>query len=349
MAKWLRSVRWRTQTGWVLGIALLALSILYALRAYLAPSGAPVRLVVYAFSTQEEGLTQHLFPAFERAWEAETGRDLTIEGVFGASGTLAGQINLGAPADIAVFSNAEHVNWLKLGKRVRRDSEPVIIGCTPLIIAVRPGNPLGMASYADLAQLGLSLLHADPRSSGAGEWGVLAEYGSAFLSSGDRSAAQRQLKAIWQNVWLLAPSARAAMTLFELGAGDALVTYEQDALRAQERGVDLEIVIPARTVVAQHAAVVVDDNVTRAERPAVEALVAYLIGDAGQEILIESRMRPPDCRGGGFAPLVQPFTADDLGGWSAARLQLVEGLWQSEIEPSLHLETYPETPSAGEP
>ena len=27
----------------------------------------------------------------------------TIEGVFGASGTLAGQINLGAPADIAVL------------------------------------------------------------------------------------------------------------------------------------------------------------------------------------------------------------------------------------------------------
>ncbi len=345
----LRRVRWGRLAGWVLGIALLALAILYALRAHLSPGGVPVRLVVYAFSTQEEAFTQRLFPGFERAWEAETGQDLALEGVFGASGTLAGQINLGAPADIAVFSNEEHVNWLKVGKRVRRGSEPVVIGCTPMIIATRPGNPLDIASYADLAQAGLSLLHADPRSSGAGEWGVLAEYGSAFLSSGDQPAAQRQLKAIWQNVWLLAPSARAAMTLFELGAGDALVTYEQDALRAQERGVDLEMVIPARTVVAQHAAVVVDDNVTRAERPAVEALVAYLISDAGQEILIESRMRPPNCRGSGFAPLAQAFTAEDLGGWSAARLQLVEGLWKSEIEPSLHLETYPETPSAGEP
>ena len=349
MGQRLRSVKWLRQAGWVLGIALLALAIVYALRGYPIPSGTQVRLVVYAFSTQEEGLTQRLFPAFERAWEAETGQDLTIEGVFGASGTLAGQINLGAPADIAVFSNAEHVNWLKLGKRVRRDCEPMIIGCTPMIIVARQGNPLGIASYADLAQPGLNVLHADPRSSGAGEWGVLAEYGSAFLSSGDRSAAQRQLKAIWQNVWLLAPSARAAMTLFELGAGDALVTYEQDALRAQERGVKLEIVIPTRTVVAQHAAVVVDDNVTRAERPVAEAFVAYLLADAGQEILSESRMRPPNCRGSGFAPLAEPFTAEDLGGWSAARLQLVERLWQSEIEPSLHLETYPETPGGGEP
>jgi len=304
---------------------------------------------VYAFSTQEEGLTQRLFPAFERAWEAETGQDLTIEGVFGASGTLAGQINLGAPADIAVFSNAEHVNWLKLGKRVRRDCEPMIIGCTPMIIAARPGNPLDIASYGDLAQPGLSLLHADPRSSGAGEWGVLAEYGSALLPSGDQATARQQIKAIWQNVRLLAPSARAAMSLFELGAGDALVTYEQDALRAQGRGVDLEIVIPARTVVAQHAAVVVDGNVTRAERPAAEAFIAYLLGDAGQEILIESRMRSPDCRGSGFAVLAQPFTAEDLGGWSAARLQLVEGLWRSEIEPSLHLEMFPKMPGAGEP
>ena len=349
MAHWLRGVKWRRKAGWMLGTALLALATVYALRACPIPSSTQVRLVVYAFSTQEEGFTQRVFPAFEQAWEAETGRSLTIEGVFGASGTLAGQINLGAPADIAVFSNAEHVNWLKVGKRVRSESEPVIIGCTPMIIAARQGNPLGIASYADLAQPGLKLLHADPRSSGAGEWGVLAEYGSTFLQAGDQATARQQIEAIWQNVRLLAPSARAAMTLFELGAGDALVTYEQDALRAQERGVKLEIVIPTRTVVAQHAAVVVDDNVTRAERPVAEAFVAYLLADAGQEILSESRMRPPNCRGSGFAPLAEPFTAEDLGGWSAARLQLVERLWQSEIEPSLHLETYPETPGGGEP
>jgi len=330
-------------------MALVALVIPYVLRAHLSPNGAPVRLVVYAFSTQEEAFTQRLFPAFEQAWEAETGQDLTLEGVFGASGTLAGQINLGAPADVAVFSNAEHVRWLKLGKRVRRDSEPVVVGCTPMIIATRPGNPLDIASYADLTQPGLSLLHADPRSSGAGEWGVLAEYGSAFLQTRDQAAARQQLETVWENVRQLAPSARAAMTLFEMGAGDAFVTYEQDALRAQERGVALEIVVPARTVVAQHAVVVVDDNVTQAERPTADAFVAYLLSDVGQEILVSSRMRPPNCRGSTFAPLAQPFAAEDLGGWSAARLQLVEGLWQSDIEPSLHLETYPETLGTGEP
>ena len=107
------------------------------------------------------------------------------------------------------------------------------------------------------------MLHADPRSSGAGQWAVLAEYGSALRDPGDHADSQTmQLLGIWRNVRLLGASARATMTLFELGAGDAFVTYEHDALLAQARGVSLEIVVPSHTIVAQHVAVIVDDNVT---------------------------------------------------------------------------------------
>jgi sulfate transport system substrate-binding protein len=250
-------------------------------------------LVVYAFSTQEEVLTQSILPAFEAAWEAETGRDLTIEAMFGPSGTLAGQINLGAPADVALFSNEQHVNWLKIGQQVRWETHPVVVSTTPLVIVTRPGNPAGIVEFRDLAQPGLRLLHADPHSSGAGDWAVLAEYGSALraepvpelvegrdealLESGDQAAAQTQLEAIWHNVRLLAPSARATLTLFELGAGDTLVTYEHDAYLALARGVPLEIVVPPRTTVAHHVAVIVDSNVTPAERPVAQAFVNFLL------------------------------------------------------------------------
>jgi ABC-type sulfate transport system substrate-binding protein len=346
--RWFGGEGWRRPASWLLGAALVVILVIYGVRAVLVDANAPVRLVVYAFSTQEAAFTQGVFPAFEAAWEAETGRALTLEGVFGPSGTLAGQINLGAPADVALFSNAQHVSWLKLGRRVRRDTELVIFGCTPMVIVTRTGNPTGVGEISDLTEAGLRLLHADPRSSGAGEWAVLAEYGSAVLESGDRVAAAAQLEAIWDHVRLLAPSARAALMLFELGAGDALMTYEQDARLAQERGIPLEIVMPPRTIVAQHAAVIVDDNVTPAERPVAEAFVDYLLSDAGQKILGQYHLRPAALQADPFPALEEPFTVDDLGGWSEAYAEIVEDLWQANIVPRLDLQPAPQLVEPGE-
>jgi len=349
MAQWFKNGRWRRPVSWLLGVALLAVVAFYAVPALLVDRRAPVRLVVYAFSTQEAAFDQGIFPAFEQAWATQTGQLVTIEGVFGASGTLAGQINLGAPADVAVFSNAEHVDWLKLGKRVRRDTQPAIIGCTPMVVVVRPGNPFQIAKYPDLAQPGLKLLHADPRSSGAGEWGVLAEYGSAYLPSQDEAAGRSQLEDIWGNVRLLADSAREAMSLFELGAGDALVTYEQDAVAAQQRGIGLDIVNAPRTIIAQHAAVIVDDNVTRVERSVAEGFVSFLLSSAGQQVFSRFHMRPPTCQGDAFPALVEPFAVKDLGGWSQAYADLVDGLWKQQIESNLNLAPAPQVPRTGEP
>lgn len=330
---------WRRGTTIAGGAALFVLLIYFGARALLPGTNGPLHLVVYAFSTQEEVLTQSIFPAFEAAWEAETGRELTIDGVFGLSSLLAGQINLGAPADVALFSNAHHVTYLRIGRQIKDRARSGVIGVTPMVIVTRPGNPLSISGYKDLAQTGVCLLHADPRSSGGGEWAVLAEFGSALMTSDDETAAAAQLSAIWRNVCLLAPSARTTLTLFELGAGDALVTYEQDALLALERGVALDIVMPPRTIVAEPVAIIVDANVTPAERPAAEAFVRYLLSAEGQRQFADYYQRPVTGESAAFRPLTQPFSVEDLGGWSSAHRRIVETLWQEEIEPRLDLDT----------
>jgi ABC-type sulfate transport system substrate-binding protein len=263
---------------------------------------------------------------------------------------------LGAPADVALFSNAQHVTHLKVGRRVRVNNQPVVVGHTPMVIVTRAGNPAGITGFPNLAQPGLRLLHADPRTSGAGQWAVLAEYGSALPEAGGSAAALRlrsgqaeaQLQAIWHNVRLLAASARATMTLFELGAGDAFVTYEQDALLTQERGVPLEIVVPEHTIVAQHVAVIVDDNVTPGDLPMARAFVRFLLSDAGQQAFERYHMRPVDLESKRFPKVAQPFTVADLGGWSRAYVEVVETLWQTRIEPRLDLEPAPRLLDRGE-
>jgi sulfate/thiosulfate transport system substrate-binding protein len=329
-----------------LGVACLV-GLALAAHTVLTKQPGPMRLVVYGFSSQQEVMTQSILPTFERNWEAETGQGLEIESLFGPSGTVAGQINLGAPADVALFSNAQHVAWLKFGRRVRSGTEPVVIGSTPMVIVTRPGNPAGISGFADLAQPNVHLLHADPRSSGAGEWAVLAEYGNALRETGDPAAADAQLQATWRNVRLLGSSARATMTLFELGAGDAFVTYEQEAMLARERGVPLEIVVPPQTIIAEHVAVVVNDNVSLTERPMVEAFMRYLQNDA-QKAFRRYYLRSSILESDSFPNLVEPFSVEDLGGWSQAYVMLVETLWQSEIEPRLQLESAPMLLDTGE-
>jgi sulfate/thiosulfate transport system substrate-binding protein len=333
-----KAITWRQVLLWTIGAAALLAVVYFGGRALLTDRNGPVRLVVYAFSTQEEVLTQAIFPAFEAAWEAETGRPLTIEGIFGPSATLAGQINLGAPADVAVFSNEQDVTRLKVGGRIDREAQGVVVSYTPMVIATRAGNPAGLADWHDLARPGVRVLHPDPRTSGAGAWGVLGAYGSALLQSGSPATAQQQLEAIWDNVRAMSPSARDALTLFELGAGDALVTYEQDARLAQEQGAPLEIVLPQRTILAQHVAVIVDRNVTRSERPAAQALIDYLLSEAGQEALVRNHWRPALPDGSALLPLQQPFTVQDLGGWPKAYAEVIDGVWQKQIEPRLDVD-----------
>lgn len=324
--------------SWLLGISILSMLVYLFWRENWSKNKQPLHLFVYAFSTQEEVLTQGIFPAFKQNWEAETGQDLTINSVFGPSGTLALQITQGAPADIAILSNQRHIDWLKFSRCVDKDTDEVLIASTPLVIITRSGNPKAISDYASLTQPGIALLHADPRNSGVGEWAVLAEYGSAYLETGDHNIGLSQLHDIWQNVQLLGISARATLALFELGAGDAFVTYEQDAYLARERHVPLEMIMPQRTILTRNYAVIVDDNVTQRERPVIEAFLAFIQSSEGQHILKQYYYRPATAENDELPVLNHPFTEEDLGGWHQAYNDLIENYWKTEIEPNLKLE-----------
>lgn len=321
--------------AYILIIFSLLLLIFFTVKSMVTRADAPVHLVVYAYSTMDEVMQQAVFPEFEEQWEAEHGTELFIDGIFGPSETIAGQVNLGAPADVVLLSNVHHLNWLKAGKLVSPDSEPQILAQTPMVIVTRPGNPFGIRSYEDLSQSGLHLLHPDPGTSGAGQWAILAEYGSVLLETGDPEVAREQLISIWKNVNILSSSARSTLTLFEMGAGDVLVTYEQDARLAQDKGLDLEIVIPDSTIIAQPVVARVGRNIKVNESEAVEAFVDFLFSDKGQQILVNYGFRPAQLKEESFPSLKETFLVSDLGGWASANQVILEDIWRADIEPML--------------
>jgi len=308
------------------------------------PRREPTRqtIVVYSFSVEEEVMTEEVFPAFQDHWQEQTGQEVTFQTVFASSEEITEEILNGASADLVILSNEQHAVWLRINDWVETDWHTLphqgIISHSPLVIVVRPGNPLGVEDWVDLARPGVSLVHPDPRTSGGAQWALLAEYGSALLDekSGSQEAAQERLRSIWANVVATPPSAREALKQFMFGMGDALVTYEQDALLAQARGAVLEVVTPRSTIMSEHVAVIVDRNVQPWEQEVVEALVTFLWSEAAQEAFTRYYFRAvtdealnqavPE-----FHEIERPFTVHDLGGWGRAYPEIIHGVWEEQV------------------
>ena len=88
-------------------------------------------------------------------------------------------------------------------------------------------------------------------------------------------------------------SAREARTTFELGNGDALITYELDGLLMKQANAkaDAEIVIPEATIFSEHPAVVIDRNVSAMDRQVIDAFMQYLWSEEAQRAFVKSNFR----------------------------------------------------------
>ena len=285
-------------------------------------------------------MTQEIVPAFQAYWQETAGQEVTFRTVFTGSEQIAAEIIKGAPADAAILSNEQHAVWLRVTDRVETDWQTFpqqgTVSKSPIVIVVRPGNPLGINDWHDLTNPEVKLVHANPSTSGGAQWALLAEYGSALLVGGGKSEEARdQLRGIWANVVVTPPSSREALKEFMFGTGDALVTYEQDALLAQSRGASLEVVAPHSTFVSEHVAVIVDCNVKPWERQVVEAFVDFLWSDSAQRAFTRYYYRSVTDASlneavSEFYAIEEPFLAADLGGWGRAYPEIIEGVWAEQ-------------------
>ncbi|MCX6916583.1 MAG: hypothetical protein NT167_26650, partial [Verrucomicrobia bacterium] len=64
----------------------------------------PQTIVVYGFSILEPVITEDIFPAFQKEWFRKTGRRVELISSFAGSGTVANQLIMGVPAEIAILS-----------------------------------------------------------------------------------------------------------------------------------------------------------------------------------------------------------------------------------------------------
>lgn len=312
-------------------------------------SGSGVNITLYGFSIMKESLEKAIYPAFIAKAKREHGLDVRFTSSFAGSETVTNQILQGVKAQVAILSIERDAQRLKEKGFVTSDWHTLpqkgIVNKTPFVILVRKGNPKGIHDFADLAKPGIKLIHPDPVSSGGAQWSILAIYGSELVKSdkqtggADHARAVQMLQAVWRNVISTPGSAREARTQFESGYGDALITYELDALLMKEgnAAADAEIVIPEATILSEHPAVVIDRNVSAADRPVIDAFMQYLWSEEAQRAFVKFHFRSATNdaltqENKELATIKYPFTVDYFGGWDKAYPEVIEGIFRDTVQ-----------------
>lgn len=308
-------------------IARLALAALAAATLVPAPAraAAPVELTLVSYAVAKP-LFAKLIPEFQRTWRAQTGEEVRFKESYGPSGAQTRAILGGLEADVyatnlqTLIPPLVDAGIVKPGWEQRLPS-----GASPassvIAIIVRAGNPKHLQAWQDLAAPGVDIVAINPKTSGNARWGVLAGYGATLREKGARDA-DAWVQALVRNTKTLASGGREATDAFvKNGVGDALLTFENEALfAARATGAPIEYVVPAANVRTDFPVVVVDRVVDRkGTRAVAEAFAKFLWSPKAQAIYAEAGYRPSDPTAAKaadrFRPVPKLFTVDDVGGW----------------------------------
>jgi sulfate transport system substrate-binding protein len=183
-----------------------------------------------------------------------------------------------------------------------------------VVMTVRKGNPEGLKTLDDLLTKDVDIITPNPFSSGAARWNIMAIYGTQINQGKSEQQALDAVKTVLEKTKVQPASARDALAAFTQGEGDVLLGYENEAIKAQEEGEDVDYVIPPSTILIETPIAVTKD----ASEPAAQDFLDFIWSDEGQKLWAENGYRPVN------KALVDPkqfptpkdlFTIKQFGGW----------------------------------
>jgi sulfate/thiosulfate-binding protein len=299
-------------------------------------------LSVVGYSTPEAVYTEDLEPAFE---ESSKGSGVSFSNSFGASGDQSRAVVAGQPASVVHFAQGGDMERLvDEGGLVAKDwnKQPYdgIAQNSVVVITVRSGNPEGIESFEDVLTKDVDVITPNPFSSGAARWNIMAVYGSEINAGKSPDEALAAVKTLLEKAVAQPGSARDALSAFTQGQGDVLLGYENEAIKAQEEGEDVEYVIPPSTIQIETPIAVTKS----APEPAAQDFLDFVWSDEGQEIWAENGYRPVNPKLVDEKQFPTPddlFTIDQFGGWGKVNDEFFDDETGSvaEIEKELGVST----------
>jgi sulfate transport system substrate-binding protein len=276
--------------------------------------GGGETLSLVAYSTPQTAYEEHLEPAFT---ETPEGEGVEFSNSFGASGDQSRAVEAGQEASYVNFALETDITRLvesgQVAETWRDNKYKGIVTNSVVALVVRPGNPEGIKSFQDLVDKDVEVVTPNPFTSGGARWNIMAIYGAALEAGKSKAQALDDVKTVLSKAVVQPESARVALQTFTGGAGDVLLSYENEAIAAQTAGEDVDYVIPEATIlIEQPAAVTVDAP------PAATDYLNFLWSDEGQTIWAEQGYRPVNkalLDEQTFPTPTSLFTIEEFGGW----------------------------------
>lgn len=293
-----------------------------------------VTLSLVAYSTPQAAY-EDLIAAFQQTPE---GRNVEFTTSFGSSGDQSRAVEAGLDADIVEFSLEPDMTRLVDAGIVAEDwaDNPYdgMVTDSVVALATREDNPEGIEGWDDLTQDGVEVVTPNPFTSGGARWNVMAAYGQVIETGGSEEAAVQYLHDLFANVPVQDESARDSLATFTGGTGDVLISYENEAIFAQQEDQPIEYLVPDDTILIQNPVAVTETS----EHPEqAQAFLDFLYTPEAQAIFAQNGYRP--VVDGVDSPYDFPdpsglFTIDDLGGWEQVSAEFFdpEGSIMADVE-----------------
>ena len=195
----------------------------------------------------------------------------TVTFNFGSSGTLATQIQGGAPAD--VFASADGANMQKLVTGGQVTAEPTVFASNLLTIVVKPGNPKNVKSIADLANLDVVSL--------CGETVPCGKYADQILSGAGVTIDPSKITR--------GADVKTTLAAVTTGDADAAIVYVTDAKSAGSSVATVQI----PTWQNAYAIYPIAPIAASTNQDLANAWIKYTVSPAGQRTLQSFGFLPP--------------------------------------------------------
>jgi sulfate transport system substrate-binding protein len=252
-----------------------------------ATEGTNLSLVAY--STPKDAYAK-IIPAFQAT---PSGKNVSFSQSYGASGDQARAVVAGLGADIVALSLEPDVNTLVqkgiVPSNWNRNRFHGMVTDSVVVFVVRDGNPKNIHTWGDLTKKGVQVITHNPFTSGGARWNVMAAYGAERAQGKTDKQAIAYLKALFKNVPVLPKSARDATTVFAQGKGDVLLTYENEAIYANKKGVHTEYVLPKQTILVENPVALTKSGL---KHPEAKAFLKFLWSSKAQKLFGDAGYRP---------------------------------------------------------
>jgi sulfate/thiosulfate transport system substrate-binding protein len=286
-------------------------------------SSGQVNLVAY--STPESVYDGALIPGFEQTSE---GADATFKNSFGPSGDQQRAVIAGQPADYVHLSLEPDMQALVdagiVDSSWQDNKYKGIVQDSVVVFVVRKGNPKDIQTWDDVVGSGVEVVTPNVFSSGGAKWNLMAAYGAQVNQGKSPAEALEFLRSVLEHAVVQPGSASDALTAFTSGKGDVLLSYESEAIKAQDAGEEVDYVVPDDTILIETPAATTNDASTQAQD-----FLTYLWTPEAQQLWADDGYRPVDksvlAKNEDKFP-VPPglFDIDSLGGWEKVNTEFFD-------------------------